>query len=297
MNASVVQTINKLPQKNLTTTMLTALDFVVPGEWENVVGFDNTVRSVSGEVDSQRLAVVGQHAARLLEDPDQGYARAMWFYQTVDRVDGALASAALANKVGERIKFLSFIKRLTPKSDMVQTVDLALKVVAELLAYSAINGLPGNLDNIQTFAQGLVAYSGASIMRMAALISIEGLIPLGPDFTGIVLKNLGTLSSGDLEKNAAYKALHKYLPGQGAAGKLGFITNTFSGIQNWLNGFVKQHELTSDKVLDSLKGYIDFSDDALDYVAAFLDLSTNYYTHTGAQSLAQHAIARAQQES
>ena len=34
------------------------------------------------------------------------------------------------------------------------------------------------------------------------------------------------------------------------------------------------------------------TDDRLDYVAAFLDLTTNYYEHTGIQSVARSLIQR-----
>jgi hypothetical protein len=45
--------------------------------------------------------------------------------------------------------------------------------------------------------------------------------------------------------------------------------------------------------MSHLKSFIDFSDDKLDYVAAFLDLSTNYYEHTGTQTVARRLIDRA----
>jgi hypothetical protein len=42
-----------------------------------------------------------------------------------------------------------------------------------------------------------------------------------------------------------------------------------------------------------LSGFLEFADDKLDYVAAFLDVSTNYYEHTGTQTLARRLIERA----
>jgi hypothetical protein len=38
---------------------------------------------------------------------------------------------------------------------------------------------------------------------------------------------------------------------------------------------------------------VEIADDKLDYVAAFLDMSTNYYEHTGIQTLAHRLIERA----
>jgi hypothetical protein len=36
-----------------------------------------------------------------------------------------------------------------------------------------------------------------------------------------------------------------------------------------------------------MKGIIDFTEDNLDYLAAFLDMSTNYMTHTGVQPVGE----------
>ena len=63
-----------------------------------------------------------------------------------------------------------------------------------------------------------------------------------------------------------------------------------------MSSFTTQHGLTPDKVLGSLQGFLDASDDKLDYVAAFLDLTTNYYEHTGIQSVARSLIERAVNE-
>jgi len=41
---------------------------------------------------------------------------------------------------------------------------------------------------------------------------------------------------------------------------------------------------------------VDIADDKLDYVAAFLDMTTNYFEHTGTQSVARRLIERAASE-
>jgi hypothetical protein len=42
-----------------------------------------------------------------------------------------------------------------------------------------------------------------------------------------------------------------------------------------------------------MRGVIDFSESKLDYLAAFLDISTNYMEHTGIQSVSRSLIERA----
>ncbi len=46
MKDSIVELLDELPSDNMTVKVINALDFVVPGEWENVVGCDNTIEVV-----------------------------------------------------------------------------------------------------------------------------------------------------------------------------------------------------------------------------------------------------------
>jgi hypothetical protein len=57
--------------------------------------------------------------------------------------------------------------------------------------------------------------------------------------------------------------------------------------------FVTSKGLTPEKVVSNLQQFIEVSDDKLDYLGAFLDMSTNYYEHTGTQTLARRLIERA----
>ena len=164
----IFELVDQLPTNNMTVYALKALDFVVPGQWQNLVGFDNTIRTITGETDEGVIQQVGERAIQLYNDPSQGYQRAMWLYQTVNSAGGALGAAALANKISERVSFLSFLDRVTPKADKAQTIDLSLKLVTELVAFCQINGIPG--DSIGDFVASLGDYSGESLMRMAALV-------------------------------------------------------------------------------------------------------------------------------
>jgi hypothetical protein len=60
-----------------------------------------------------------------------------------------------------------------------------------------------------------------------------------------------------------------------------------------MSGLVTSHNLTPQIVIGNLQSFIEMSDDKLDYVAAFLDVATNYYEHTGTQTLARRLIERA----
>lgn len=291
MSKAIFELVNELPTSNLTVSMLRGLDFVAPGQWNNLVGFENTIRTVTGETDESLIQQIGERAIFLYNDRSQGYQRAMWLYQTVDSTDKALGAAALANKVGESIPLLGFLNKLTPKADKAQTIDLTLKLVAELVAFCQINGIPG--DSIGDFVGSLADYSGESLMRMVALVCVDGLIPLGPDFILKVQSNLSQTTPQDLEKSSTFQGINSEIPGGNSAGKLNFINQSFDSVKGWMSGLVSSHNLTPQKVVGNLQKFATIADDKLDYLAAFIDVSTNYYEHTGTQTLARRLIERA----
>jgi len=287
----IYEIVDNLPTKNMTISALKSLDFVVPGEWENLVGFENTIRAITGEDDEEVIQEIGDRAVYLFNDRSQGYQRALWIYQTIDSTGTALGTAALANKVGEKIPLLGFLNRLTPKADKAQTIDLSIKVVGELIGFCQINGLPG--DSIGDFVAALGDYGGASIMRMAALVCFDGLIPLGPDFIMGVQSTLERLTPNELEHSGSFKGIQDAIPGDDSQSKLSFIGESFESVKGWMSDFVTDRGVTPEQIANNLQSFIEFSDDKLDYLAAFLDMSTNYYEHTGIQSLARSLIERA----
>lgn len=291
MSKPIFQLVDELPTGGMTVMALRSLDFVIPGEWQNLVGFDNTIRTVTGETDEALIQQIGERAIYLYNDQSQGYQRALWLYQTVDSAAGALGAAALANKVGEQVSFLSFLSNLTPKPEKVQSIDLSVKLVTELVAFCQINGIPG--DSIGDFLGALGDYSGESLMRMAALVCFDGLVPLGADFILKALSTVSNLSPSDLEQNQTFKSVSPLIPGGSSAGQLNFITQSFDSVKGWMSDFVTSHTLTPEKVVGNLQNFVEISKDKLDYLGAFLDMATNYYTHTGTQTLARRLIERA----
>jgi hypothetical protein len=295
MTQSIEQLVNELPESGMTVYMLRALDFAVPGEWNNLVGFDNTIQTVTGETDPEFIRQIADRANMLYNDPAEGYQRAMWLYQTVDRTDAALGAAALANKVGGKIPLIgSLFDRLTPKADTAQTIDLSLKVVVELVAFCYINGIPG--DSLSDFLKGLNEYSKDSLMRMVALVCIDGLIPLGPDFTQFTMSKIGALTPSQLAENSTFARIREDIPGGSLDEQLKFISRTFGSLEGWMNDFIASRNLTPQKVINNMQSFVEFSDSKLDYLGAFLDITTNYYTHTGTQTLARRLVERAVNE-
>ncbi len=292
MSQPIFELVDNLPTNNMTVMMLKSLDFVVPGQWQNLVGFENTIREVTGETDEEMIQQIGDRAVWLYNDKSQGYQKAMWLYQIVDSADNALGAAALANKVGNRIPLLGgLLTKVTPNPDKAQSLDLCIKLVVELVAFCQINGIPG--DSIGHFVTALADYSGESLMRMAALICVDGLIPLGPDFILKAQSILGDTSPRELDSNATFKEVKDLIPGYNTDSQLGFIGESFDSVKGWMSDFVADKDLTPERVFGKFQGFLEFSEDKLDYVAAFLDMTTNYYEHTGTQTLARRLIERA----
>jgi hypothetical protein len=283
----IFEIVDQLPTGGITIMALRSLDFVVPGQWNNLVGFTNTIKAVTGETDEALIQQIGDRAVYLFNDKSQGYQRALWLYETVDSTDAALGAAALASKVGQTIPLLGFLDKLTPKPEKAQAIDLTMKLVA----FCQINGIPG--DSIGDFLAALGDYGGESLMRMAALVCFDGLIPLGPDFILKALGTLGNMTPNELEQNPTFKGVSSLIPGGNPAGQLGFINQSFDSVKGWMTDFVSSRGLTQEKVVSNLQNFVEISKDKLDYLGAFLDVSTNYYTHTGVQTLARRLIERA----
>ncbi|AOY81921.1 hypothetical protein BJP36_20455 [Moorena producens JHB] len=291
MGKSIIELVDELPTDNITVTVLNVLDFVVPGEWENLVGFDNTICSVTGKTYPDVIESIRARALELYEDPDQGYQTAIWIYQTLDNTDTAIAAAALADKVGDTLSWIPFLDKLTPKADTVQSVDLSIKLVGELIAHSKIHGLGFNpVDFAASVAEN---YHKEALMRMVALVCIDGLIPLGADFMSKVRNSLDEGGESALADNPAFAALSDSIP---ESDKQGFISNTFDAVGDWMDNLISSTGLSPESLFDRLGGFIEVADDKLDYVAAFLDASTNCYEHTGIQTVARHLIQRAAQD-
>jgi hypothetical protein len=291
MSKSIYELVDVLPTRNLTVFALNSLDTFLPGEWDNPVGFEHTIRVVTREPDDALIQQIGERAIQLYNDRKEGYQRALWLYQTIDNTGSALGTAALANKVGEKVPLLGFLNRITPKPEKAQTIDLSLKLVTEVVAFCHINGLPG--DSLRDFVRALGDYSGEALIRMAALVAFDGIVPLGPNFIKSVQAGIDKLTPDDLEDNQAFKRIRKGLPGDSSRENLRFIEKSFDATKGWMGDFVTSKGLTREKISKNLQGFIDFSDDKADYLGAFLDMSTNYYEHTGVQTLAHRLIERA----
>ena len=251
MAQPINERVDALPTKGMTVFSLNALDFAVPGAWENLVGWENTLRAVTGEDDADLLQTVSDRAIELYNDKSQGYQNALFLYDTIDAAGRALGTAALANKVGEKVPLLGMLNKLTPRADKAQAIDLSLKLVVEIVAFCQINGIPG--DSIGDFMASLGDYGGESLTRMAALVCFDGLIPLGPDFIGLATDKLTSLSGGDLLDNSAFQKIQRFVPEYESGGKLGFIRHSFATVSDWMGGFVADRDvLTAIGALESV---------------------------------------------
>ncbi|AKG20696.1 Tudor-knot domain-containing protein [Calothrix sp. 336/3] len=292
MDKSIIQLVDELSNDNVTVKVLKALDFVAPGEWSNLSGFENSIRVITGETDANVIKKISDRAASLYNDPEKGYQTAIKLYQTIDKADMAMATAALANKVGEKIAFLSFLSNITPKADVTQTVDLVLKIAIEIIAFCKINGIPQ--PNPQEFANALGShYKNEALMRMVALVCIDGILPLGPDFLGKIHAIITNADTSAITQNPLFSTVSSSLPGSNPTDKLGFITQGFNAVQGWMGNLVSKTGVTPQSISSSLGNIIQFADDNLDFVAAFLDQTTNYYEHTGIQTVARKLILEA----
>lgn len=294
MSRTIVDFADGLKNQGITSAVLKGLDWVVPGRYISVVGFTNMIRAFTGESDEAFIQKVGERAIALYADKSQNYERAVFIYRTVDEIGENAGKLALAGEMTEGLRFLKFLDRLTPKSEKVQTFDFALKAGAEIAAFCQLNGLPG--DDIGSFLKSLGDMEPERQMRIACMICIDGILPLGPEFVDKALDGLKGMSAADAERNGKFKLLASALPGGSTGGQLGFLTEGLGSMADWMKGFVSEKGITQSKVLGAVENLVGKSEAKMDYLAAFLDISCRYYEHTGIQSVCRAAITKAVNE-
>lgn len=289
MSESLHAVLEGLPQSSMTTHVLGALDWIVPGEWTNITVFDAMIKDVTGETDEALIQQVGERALQLYADDSTGYHRAVQVYRGIDSASTVAGAAAMANLAGQRFEILSFLTDVTPKADTTQAIDAGIKFAGELVGFTLCNGLPG--DSVGDFVTSLANYGKEERMRLAAWLAVDCILPLGPDFITKVLEALdGPLES--IQENRVFKFVSEHLPG-GIAEQRDTIKKNVEESRGHLEGMVSQHGITQDTVLAKVKEYVAFADDKLDLVAAALDLGTNTFEHTGIQTVARRVITRA----
>jgi hypothetical protein len=292
MTESLNAVLEALPESSLTTHILGALDYIVPGEWRNITRFEDLVKDVTGETDEAIVQQVGERAIQLYADESTGYLRAVSVYRGIDSASTVAGAAAMANLAGQRFEILSFLTDVTPKPDTTQAIDAGIKLAGELVAFALTNGIPG--DSVGDFVSALASYGKEERMRLAAWLAIDCVLPLGPDFIQKILESLdGPLE--EIENNRVFKFVSEHLPGS-VAEQRDTIKRNVEESRGHLESMVADRGITQEGVMAKVKEYVAIADDKLDVVAAALDLGTNTFEHTGIQTVARRVVQRAYSE-
>lgn len=285
------EVLESLPESSITTRLLHMLDYVVPGEWQNITSFEGMIKSVTGEEDQSIIQQVGERAIMLYNDPNNGYQRAIWIYEMLDDTQGIAGMAALADKLSHRFDFLSFLDNVTPKADTTQAIDAGVKLLGELAAFCYTNGLPG--DSVGDFAAAFANGQKEDSMRLAAFLAFDCVLPLGPDFLMKLTDGIGSLTDSLLSENGRFGKIAKYLPSGDAGDAKKLLKDNFDATSDYLGKFAHFKGIDQESLLDKVKGVLGNVDDKLDYVAAGIDLVSNHFEHTGIQSVTRRVISRA----
>ena len=250
MSKPIFKLVDDLPRRSLTVGLLQSFDWVVPGDYVNLVGFEETIRSISGETDPDYIQRVGVRAIELYNDTSQGYQRGLWIYQTADSVQGFAGAASFIEKLSESFSFSSWLGALTPKAETTQSIDLAVKLVAEVLAFLTINGMPG--DSVGEFVESLTDYRDEARMRLATMICVDGVLPLGPDFLSKAIRYVGG-DPGEVKSNERFQRLSGLIPGDGIKEQISYMQKSLKAMTDFVPRFISDHDISQNKVLKSVK--------------------------------------------
>ncbi len=293
--SDIQQELAALAQSRVTPTVLNALDYVVPGEWQNSTSLDDVIRTQLGVTDPTEVARIRERAVALWQQQPH-YQRALTIFRAVDTADKAVAAAVAANAVGNTFSFLGFLDKITPKPDTVQALDAALKLAAEVAAFATLRGLPvHSLAEAQAFPAALATYAKADMMRLAAWITIDGILPLGPEFVQKIVSIVQGVDTSTLTNNPLFTAIKGNLPGNSVEEQKGFLLSTLGSGASYVSSFVSARGLTRESLAGKLGSLVGVADKGMDALAAALDVSTDYFSHTGLQSVARVLVHDAQQ--
>ena len=294
MSATVLERLERLPRRNLTVLALKGISTLVPGGWTNLTDPDQLIREVLGSDDPGLVRQVRERADLLSRARHEGYGRAMSLYDAVNRSQKAAGGLRLLANIGGALPLIKRAANLTPSSDRLQAVDLSLKLAAEMLAFTQVNGLPG--DSFQDFGAALNEYAGEARVRMAALVCFDGLLPLGDKALERLDGLLGSVQSKDLHGLPSYRAMASMIPGRGDEAHMGFLRRGVDQWLGWAGGFVNTLGLTGQKAVRGLETSLGPWQGSFEQLATFLDAFTDTYQHTGVQAVARRLVERAAAE-
>jgi len=291
---TVLSRLERLPRRNLTVLAIKGISTLVPGGWQNITSADALIADVLGSEDAQLIRQVRRRADILSQARHEGYGRALSLYDAVNRSQKAAGGLRLLAGVGAALPLVKSVASLAPASDRLQAIDLSLKVAAELLAFTQVNGLPG--DSFADFAAALADYAGEARVRMAALVCFDALLPLGDQALQCVEGLFARVSGSDLHQLPAYGAMAPLLPGRGDEAHLRFLRQGLESWLGWAGGFVTTFGLTGQRAAQALQSTLGPWQGRFEQLAVFLDAFTDTYQHTGVQAVAHRLVERAAAE-
>ncbi|MCT0207840.1 hypothetical protein [Synechococcus sp. CS-1332] len=292
--SSVLERLDRLPRRNLTVLAIKGISTLVPGGWHNITRAEELISDVLGSSDPELIRQVRTRADALSQARHEGYGRALSLYDAVNRSQKAAGGLRLLANVGGALPLVKRVADLTPTSETLQAADLSLKVAAEMLAFTQVNGLPG--DSFGDFAASLGEYAGEARVRMAALICFDALLPLGDQALQRLDGLLGGVGKRELRQLPAYAGLASMLPGRGDEAHLTFLRRGVDQWLGWAGGFSSQLGLSGQKAVQALESTLGPWQGGFKQMATFLDAFTDTYKHTGVQAVARRLVERAAAE-
>lgn len=292
--STILERLDRLPKRNLTVLALKGISTLVPGGWRNLTSADELIADVMGSTDPELIAQVRARADELSRARHEGYTRAMSLYDAVNRSQKAAGGLRVLANVAGALPLVKQMAKLTPASETLQAADLSLKVGAEMLAFTQVNGLPG--DSFGDFASSLGEYAGEASVRMAAMVCFDALLPLGDDALQRLDGLLGRVGQRELRELPAYAGMASLIPGRGDDAHLRFLRQGVDTWLGWAGGFASGLGLSGQKAVRALEGTLGPWQGGFDQLATFLDAFTDTYQHTGVQAIARRLVERAAAE-
>lgn len=277
--------------KAQTSYILEAMDFIIKDGYQNPSNIQQFIRQVLGNIANEDVAKVEQIVNGWLVDDNQPYKRTLLLYRVAEYAGTAMGSATLAKQLGEDFSFLSSLNKISPRTEHTQMADFLVKFGCEIMASLSLQGLPTDMQGI---GNQINHFKNETAVRMATLIAIDGLLPLGPNFVQKISDTLQNGGQSNLMNQINLGGVQQFFGSNQSVQQIWQrLVEIFQSSQQTITQFLAQKGINQANVSQQLGNVVNFSADKVDYVSAYLDMTTNYIYHSGSLTVLRKMIENA----
>ncbi len=274
--------LKSLAGDRVTPAALGLLEPITPGQWRNPTSLLQLVMN-EGATEQSAPAIAERAEAVFAASTRLQDALSIW--HALDDRDPELSAEASGVPVG------SLLDKVEAPTTKEAAIDAAMKLVGELLAMASLADVdPESLAMPDGVLAALGEAASADDVRLAAWIAIDGVLTLGDGF----METIGAACEDHqaVIESPVFERIADAIPGESVEQKCAHAFSFLEAAAPLINQFVSSHSLTQDAVQSAFANALAVEASSSN-IAALLESTTDYFAHTGLQSVARVAAYEA----